>query len=328
MNYLTKIAFLLVSALLLGCVPQPTIPTTLKTDSKLKAPPRLEALSDRTAIGLEWEGADDPNIVGYIVYRGETGAPLVRAGGTYNRFSNHFLDDGDIKQGKQYIYAVSYYTKDGRESPKSPAIAASTLPLPEPISWLASGNILPRKAKVIFRPHSNERINGYIFERRDGKRSDWRVVGKLNGRLHAEFIDENLADGAEYEYRVVSVSFDDLRSRPSEAIITATKPLPPIVTGISATTRIRGKIDIKWNRVKEDANGVYRLYASSSADGGFSPIAELKPVSSASETIEQEGAERFYKVTFVDPDGLESPLQQKAVRGATPAPLQPNAPKK
>jgi fibronectin type 3 domain-containing protein len=322
MNCLMKIAFCLVSALLLGCVPQPTVPTALKTDAKLKPPPRLEAMSDRTAIGLEWEGLDDHNIAGYIIYRGETGAPFARAGATHNRFGNHFLDD-EVKQGRQYLYAVTYYTKDGRESAKSAAIAASTLPLPEPISWLASGNILPRKAKVIFRPHSNERISGYIIERRDSKRGEWRVAGKLNGRLHAEFIDENLADGAEYEYRIVSVSFDDLKSRPSEAVVTATKPLPPIVTGLSATTRLRGKVDLKWNRVKEDANGAYRIYASNSADGGFSKIAELKPTSSASEAIDGEGAERFYKITFTDPDGLESPLQQRAVRGATPAPIAP-----
>jgi fibronectin type 3 domain-containing protein len=280
-------------------------------------------LSDRTAIGLEWEGVDDPNIVGYIVYRGETGSPLVRVGATRNRFSNHFLDVSDIKQGRQYIYAVSYFVKDGRESAKSAAIAAATLPQPEPISWLASGNVLPRKAKVIFRPHSNERISGYVIERRDDKRGEWRVVDRLEGRLHAEFIDQDLADGAEYEYRIISVSFDNLRSRPSDAIVAATKPLPPIVTGLTATTRLRGKIDLKWNRAREDARGAYRIYASNSADGGFSSIAEVKPTSAASESIAQEGADRFYKITFVDPDGLESPLQQRAVRGATPAPIAP-----
>ncbi|MDR0665544.1 MAG: hypothetical protein LBF86_08525 [Helicobacteraceae bacterium] len=323
MNCLAKVVFVLASALLLGCVRQPTIPSDLKLDLKLKGPPRLEALSDRTAIGLEWEGIDDYNVAGYIVYRGEGGSPFTRVGSASNRFSNHFLDDNDIKQGRSYIYAVSYYTRDGRESVKSAAIAASALPIPEPISWLASGNILPRKAKVIFRPHSNERISSYIIERRDSRRGEWRVVGKLQGRLHAEFIDENLADGAEYEYRVVSVSFDELRSRPSEAIVTATKPLPPVLTGVSASTKIRGKIEVKWNRAKEDAGGVYRVYASNSENGGFSVVAEIKPTSSASETIEKEGTIRFYKVTFVDPDGLESPLQRKAIRGATPAPIAP-----
>jgi fibronectin type 3 domain-containing protein len=322
MSFWTKTLFLLVSALLLACNQQPKIPSELKTDSKLKAPPRLEALGDRTAIGLEWEGIDDYNVVGYIVYRSEAGSPLTRLGATYNRFGNHYLDD-KVTQGRQYIYVVSYYTKDGRESARSAAIGASTLPMPEPISWLAGGNILPRKAKIIFRPHSNERISGYIIERRDGKKGDWRVAGKLEGRLHAEFVDEKLADGAEYEYRIVAVSFDDLRSRPSEIVITATKPLPPIVTGLSATTKLKGKIDVKWNRAKEDAGGTYRLYASNSDSGGFSQIAEVKPAAGASETIDKEGAERFYKITFVDPDGLESPLQQKAVKGATPAPIAP-----
>jgi fibronectin type 3 domain-containing protein len=315
--------FFLALALLTGCVPQPKIPSDLKVDNKLKPPPRLDAMSDRTAIGLEWEGVDDYNVAGYIVYRGDSSAPLTRVGGSHNRFSNHFLDDNDIKQGRQYIYAVSYYTKDGRESAKSAAIGASALPMPEPISWLASGNILPRKAKVIFRPHNNERISGYIVERRDSKRGEWRIAGKLQGRLHAEFIDDGLADGAEYEYRIVSVTFDGLKSRPSEAIITATKQLPPTVTGLSATTKLKGKIDIKWNRLKEDGGGTYRVYASDSPDGSFSQIAEVKPRNSVSETIASEGATRFYKVTFVDPDGLESRLQQKAVRGATPPPPQP-----
>ncbi|MDR2033445.1 MAG: hypothetical protein LBP89_02300 [Helicobacteraceae bacterium] len=314
MRLWTKIVFLLASAIFLGCNPQPKVPDTLKTDPKLKAIARLDVMPDRSAIGLEWEGLDDYNIAGYLIYRAAPNAKLTRIGATANRFSNHYIDD-DIEQDRQYIYSVSYYTKDGRES-RQFVIPASTLPLPEPVSWVSSGNILPRKAKIIFRPHSNERINGYIIERRDKKQTTWRVVGKLEGRLHAEYIDENLDDGAEYEYRIIAVSFDDLKSRPSEIVITATKPLPPQVTGLSASTGLRGKIELKWRRVKDDAGGTYRIYASNSADGGFSQIAELT-ANLATETINADGAERFYKITFVDYDGLESPLSAKAVRGAT-----------
>lgn len=303
----------------LGCATQPKVPNTLSRDANLEVVSEVTSISDRNAIGLEWKRVDNPDIVGYLIYRGEPGLNLTRVGATDNRFTTHYLDTREINHPHQYVYRVSYFTKDNRESEPSANEIANTPRVIEAISWINSVPKLPRMAKIIFRPHTSERISGYTIERRDRKNTEWKSVARLNGRLHAEYLDKGLADETEYEYRVIAESFDNLHSVPSSIVITVTKPLPPKVTNLTATTDKIGTINIKWKRLANDADGFYRVYASNSDSRGFSVIAELKTTDGANEQIDKAGAERFYKVSFVDEDGLES-LVGAPVRGATQAP--------
>jgi fibronectin type 3 domain-containing protein len=296
---------------------QPKIPENLKTDINLPAPANLITLSDRAAIGLEWESIDDPLIAGYIIYRAEPNANFTRYGAIGTRFSNHFLDEKPART-TPYAYAVSAYTADGRESPRGAPALGATLPALEAVSFVAGGNVLPRRAKIIFRPHPNERVSGYEVERREtGKKADWRRIARLEGRLHAEFIDEDLADDARYEYRVTAVAFDGLKSAPSEIVRTTTKTAPKAVIGLRASSNFTDKIEVRWQRATDDANGFYRVYAASRENGFFRAIADVKAADTAVEKPLDRGETRFYKVTFTDEDGLESALQSKPVYGAT-----------
>jgi fibronectin type 3 domain-containing protein len=293
------------------------VPSDLIRDEKLAVVVSVLPMSDRNAIALEWEAIDDPNITAFLIYRGEPGLNLTRIGVTMNRFTTHYLDTTQLQDAYQYVYRVSYFTKDGRESVASANIAASTLNKLEPISWIQGVSRLPRMGKIIFRPHQNERVNGYIIERRDKQHPEWKTAGTLRGRLHAEFIDVGLEDNTEYEYRVIARSFDGLKSEPSAIVITATKQLPKAVTALTASVDRRGVIMLKWRRLPNDSAGFYRIYASDSQTRGFDAIAELKATNSAKETIDKDGTVRFYKITYVDEDGLESPISDKAVQGAT-----------
>ena len=299
-----------------GCALQPKVPDELRRDDSLGAVQNILAISDRNAIAFEWDNIDDPLIAGFLIYRGEPSTNLTRIGNTKTRFNTHFVDSKELQQSHQYVYRISYYTTDNRESSLSENIVVSTQALPAPISFIASVSGLPRMSKIIFRPHPSERVSGYRVERRTGK-AEWQSVGKLEGRLNGEYIDEKLNDNTEYEYRVIALTHDGLQTRPSDIVITATKKLPNEVKGLSASTTLNDKIELKWTRLVNDQSGVYRVYASKFAKLGFSVITTVKARGTATETGLGAGKERYYKVTFVDADGLESPLAATAIRGAT-----------
>lgn len=300
-----------------GCIMQPKAPAERKIDAALERVSEVLAMSDRNAVAFEWKAISDPQIAGFIVYRGEPGMMLTQVGVTGSRFNTHYVDTKDLLEGHQYIYRISSFTADGRESDPSPNVTANTISKLEPVGIVAGVSNLPKTAKLIFRPHPNERVSGYRIERRDKRNSGWKAIETLKGRLNAEFIDTPLEDGTEYEYRVIVVSHDNLVSLPSETVRVTTKQRPPTVGGLTATTDRNGAIEISWKRLPNDGEGAYRLYASSRESGGYGVIDEVRAVSGAVEKFEKGAIERFYKVTFIDHDGLESALQDRGARGAT-----------
>ena len=300
-----------------GCQPQPRVPENLKPDENLTVVSNVLALADMNAVGFEWDRVTDPHVAGFLIYRGEPGNKLDRVGAVGNRYATHYVDAQNLLPGRDYLYRISLYTADGRESIPTKNVAVKTRPLPPPVSFVQSVPGLPRMSKIIFRPHPDDRVNGYLFERRTAKQPEWKNVGKLEGRLHAEFFDTGLEDNMEYEYRVIARTSAGLLTAPSDIVITATKPLPPAPAGLSATTDLPKSIKLNWNRLPNDQNGSYRLYSSRYEKLGYSVIATLKNVASATEKLPEDGATRFYKLSYVDKDGLESLLPDAPVRGQT-----------
>lgn len=308
-----------------GCQPQPRVPENLKSDENLTKVSNVLALADMNAVGFEWDRVTDPHVAGFLIYRGEPGGKLDRVGAVGNRFSTHYVDTQNLLPGRDYLYRISLYTVDGRESIPSANVAVKTRPLPPAISFVQSVPGLPRMSKIIFRPHPDERITGYVFERRTAKAPQWRTIGKLQGRLHAEFFDTGLEDGMEYEYRIIAHTHDGLQTEPSDIVITVTKPLPPAPANLNATQDKPKSITLSWERLSNDDNGTYRLYASRYEKLGYSAIADIKKANAATEKLNEDGAVRYYKISYIDKDGLESLLPEAAVRGQTLA--KPAAPR-
>lgn len=309
--------------LLLGCANSPKVPENLTVDTKLPRVANIEYISDINSVGFEWSSVKDPTVAGFLIYRGEPEQKLDRVGAVDNRFATHFVDSKDILPNHNYIYRFSLYTSDGRESVATDNLHIKTKPLLEPVSFIESVPNLPRMSKIIFRPHPSERIGGYVIERREASEEKWKNVGELKGRLNAEFFDKNLKDNTEYEYRVVAKTYDGILLDASDIVITVTKPLPEMVSGLTASSDLAKKIEIKWQKVPNDGNGSYNLYASSYERIGFAKMGSFK-TTGAVEKIDEDGATRYYKVTFMDADGLESIMQDNPIKGST---LQkPNSP--
>lgn len=325
MKSLTKISLnvFLMIGLFSGCAQnlqdglKPTVESA-QIDNTLQPVELNGHLEEMTSIAFEWKVVTDPRVEGFYIYRND---PSSQNGEFYriekikSRFSTHFVDN-DLKAGTQYQYKFTSFSANGSESVPSDVYFVKTLPLLESVSYLYVTTNMPQSAKIIWRPHPNTDVKSYQIERKAVSDSDWKVIKKIEGRLNAEYIDTDLKNNTSYAYRIRVVTFSGVTSNPSEAFSIVTKPLPVPVLDVRATNKLQGSIVISWSENPETDLMHYKVYRASSPSGSYSAIAKVKDTT-FTDSIEENGVVKYYKVTAVDKDGLESLQGDVPAQGST-----------
>ena len=310
-------SILLTSSIILaitGC----TNNVPLKSSPKVKQVKEFRTLSDRNSIALEWNIVNEPNIAGYYIQRSENAKDYKTIEKIENKYITHYTDT-DLKPNKIYFYKISSYTKKG-----IPSFAkfkkARTLDKLEAIPFIANAGIKVKGViKLVFRPHPNERVEGYYIERFNDNASKWERIASLEPRLRAEYIDKGLIDGKVYRYRVIAYTFDDIESYPSKVIVAQTLQKPKVIVNITATTNLPKKIELNWQKVPGAVE--YKIY-SSDIDGAYNLLTTTKNTHYI-DKIDKDGYNKYYKITSIDKYGIES-LKSQSVMGSTLAiPAQP-----
>ncbi|MCF6310072.1 MAG: hypothetical protein L3J19_06315 [Sulfurimonas sp.] len=280
---------------------------------------------DMNAIALEWASLEDPRVKGVYIYKVALDEKDIPENEYYdtvdNRFSTHYLDT-EIVPDSKYNYYFKTFSANA-ESRKSKTTLIQSLPLMESTTWIHSIQGMPRSAKIIWRPHTNEKVKEYIIQRRTLQDEYWDNVSTVRGRLNAEYIDKKLKDNFTYIYRIRAVTYDHLTSKPSQEVKVITKALPQELTKIEATINLSRKIEIKWETSKTKDFLKYKLYRASKPDGKYKLISDLTK-NFYVDIIEEDAKQYFYRVSVVDKDGLESIHDNYSVQGKTL--LKPNAP--
>lgn len=299
-----------------------TEPSKPRIDNTLEAVDSnsIRTIPDITAIAFEWQKVDDLRVNGYYVYRAnmnEEGQKLKRITFVPNRYATHYVDT-KLEPNSRYLYAIASATPQSSESKPTTAYSAQTLPVPAPVSFIQAISNMPRQVKVLWRPHESERIKTYILERTTPTTAKWEEIATLDGRLQVEYIDTKLKDNVVYMYRLTAVTFDGIKSMPSEIVRAQTKPLPLPANKVHATNDLPRKIIVTWEpSPTEDVIG-YNLYYNNSADGSFDILKKFPNTATTYEdVINEDGKHRFYKVTAVDKDNLESALLMNSTMGST-----------
>lgn len=328
MKLWTLITLCTASLLILsGCGVKPTPKKEAVVDDTLPiiALTKNGTIVDVNAIALEWEPIEDQRVKGVYIYKVNLDDVKENQNEYYdtvdNRFSTHYLDS-KVEPDSKYGYYFKTYSADA-ESRKSKITAISSLPLMESVTWLHSIGNMPRSAKIIWRPHTNQKVKSYIIQRKTLEEDVWRDIATVNGRLNAEYIDKNLKDNFTYKYRIKAVTFDNLVSKPSKEVTAITKELPKELTQITASTDLPKKIQIKWEESDTKDFLLYRLYRSSNIDGSYKVVIDTKK-NSYVDLIEEDGKEYFYRVSVFDKDKLESVYKNYSVLGKTL--IKPNSP--
>jgi len=303
--------------LLTGCAnlnkPAPKSNPNLPTVKEFKAYP------DRNAIALFWSPI--PKMSGYYIQRFDSKYKKWIQIATINDPFKSIYVDTKLKPNHLYKYRIATFNKNGVPS-LAKETAQKTLPPLSPVIPLEARPITKGKLKIIFRPHPNERVKEYIIQRYNDKKTKWEDITTLQPRLSVEYIDSGLKDGKIYKYRIIAVSFDNIKSIPSKVIVASTYPKPPVVMNVKATINLPKKIVVTFSPVKDAV--AYKIYISSSPNGNFE---FYKKITSTAFTdyINKDGFIRYYKITAVSKYGTESLLSETpAVMGETlPKPAKP-----
>ena len=306
--------------ILSGCGATPTPKKEAVVDSTL---PVIEltktgTFADMKAIAFEWKTLQDSRVEGIYIYKmspSEDGKKSEQAYYTTieNRFATHYVDNG-VKPDSRYSYSFKTFSKDAESMP-SKIVTVNSLPVLESVSWIHSVTGMPRSAKLIWRPHTNQKVKAYLIERKTLSDEKYEEVGRVHGRLNAEFIDKDLKDNYVYKYRVRVWTYDDIVSTPSEIVKVITKALPKKVTNIRTTTDLPKKVELYWSKSTEEDFALYHVYRAEESDGTYELIAKLHN-NNHTDKIDIDGKKYFYRVSVVDIDGLES-LHEESIVGKT-----------
>lgn len=305
-----------------GCAKQPhPVFDEPQYDTAIPAIPRLQWLGDINAIALEWEPNHDPEIAGYYLYRkpkDDEKATFKRVIHIKNRFQSHHIDFNLPTQSK-YLYQISAVNHKGFESKPTDPINAVTRPTLQSVTYFTSLDKLPRKAKLIWRPHQNGRVHGYIIERMRPGDKEWTKHATLEHRLFAEYIDDQLDDDQVYMYRLRAKTFDGILSTPSDIVKVITKAVPKSIDKVTVSKELPHSITLSWNPLKQDDIAHYNVYRGSSIDGSYTLIAKVT-APHYEDNLTTYGNIFFYKVSAQDFDGLESEHTQSWLGKNLPIP--------
>jgi len=306
--------------ILSGCTPTPADKESAVLDESL---PLVTLTKNGIILGMksvafEWNSIIHPNVQGIYIYKMVENADgmseLVYYTTIQSRFATHYVDTA-VKPDTRYIYTFKTFSAIG-EGRTSRRIVVNTLPVIESVSWIHSVTGMPRVAKIIWRPHSNQKVKAYVMERKTLENEKWKKLDTITGRLNAEYIDEELKDNFVYLYRLRAITYDGITSTPSVTVKVVTKALPNPITNLNATTNIANKININWDESVQEDFALYYLYRSKEIHSGYSVIAKLHN-NNFIDKIKENGKIYFYRVSAVDKDSLESEHSKNTILGMT-----------
>ena len=328
---LSTLSILCTASLLLlsGCVsPEPTPQQKAVTDASLPVVTLTKngIIRDMKTVAFEWKSIQDPRVSAVYVYKrdfsNKDSKKLDYLTTIDNRFQTHFVDSSNCPDGK-YSYAFRVISKDAKGE-LSRVYIVNTLPVLQSVAWIHSIAGLPRMAKIIWRPHSNQLVKSYILERKTLAEDEWDDIATIKGRLNAEYIDAELKDNFVYKYRLKVKTYTGMTSKPSAIVKVVTKSLPKQLENITATKNLPKKIKINWEKTQNKDFIHYNVYRSKEIDGSYDLMIETK-INEYIDDIDEDGKNYFYRVSTIDKDRLESKHEVKSVHGKTLAkPLTPS----
>ncbi|WP_314068277.1 hypothetical protein [Campylobacter showae] len=278
----------------------------------------LKTISDMTEVGFEWTPTPTSNVAGYYLYRSnpnENNGKMKVVADIKDRFASHYVD-ANLAPETTYSYEMRTYNESKQISGPGMIVSTTTKPLMDSVPFVRALTNLPERVKLIWRPHPDLRVASYVVEKADINKENWRQIAEVKGRLNAEYIDDDVKSGRSYKYRVFVKTTSGTISKPSEIVDSTTKQLPSEVVNAQATQNVPKKIILTWDSVASDDFGYYKIYSASSK---YMPYTYLVKTTSNSyeDLINENGATRYYKITIVDKDGLESKKPSEPIIGMT-----------
>lgn len=170
------------------------------------------------AVRLSWTPLNDPDVGGYLIYRGTQPEALKQIEKIKNHTIGSYLDKGSmfasLEDGADYHYVVSSFNLFGAEGKRTPAVTAKTKPRPVSVRGLTV-QTQPQQINVNWEPNPEADIQSYILSRsRNG--GFWSEISRT-GADQTRFTDRDLKPESHYRYKIIAQDSDGLQSDPVES---------------------------------------------------------------------------------------------------------------
>ncbi len=261
------------------------------------------------------------------------------------------FEDRNLLDGGTYYYRIYTVTKTNRTGFPTEPLKISAIGPARPVTGLAAQGGLTRRVVLTWRPATDTNTQGYAILRKSGQ-GGWQKIKTLQGGTHRTHSDENLDDGATYDYRIVSFNAagkesppstsvrattraSDLRDQATEAegrearrpdpssVVAVSRPEPEPVKGLRALGEA-GQISLQWEPHDKGNIAGYEIYRSSEHSPSGEKIADVPAhVQQFSDRNIEEGTKYHYRVMAVYSDGKERQHSSTALSPTGTPPSRP-----
>jgi len=199
-----------------GCSTQGIL--AIGSDKTLPKIIQVKYIVGKSSVGFEWPAIKDSRVTGIKIYRaipqGNKDQRYTKIATIDDRYATHFVDR-NIASNQTYLYTFTTYSLL-KESLPGRVIKIKTQEAFEAVSFIKTYTSDKGVVKILWNPHPNPEISGYILERKIAG-GNWKYLAHIRGRLMPEYIDKSAALGYRYSYRIVARSNGGVRALPSEA---------------------------------------------------------------------------------------------------------------
>jgi len=299
------------------------------------APPRNVAATsgEVRCVPLSWAESPEADVVRYDIYQARSAeGPFEKIGTAAGRATTSFIDGGsnpgNLEDEGVYFYRVRAINAVTAESADSETVRAITRSVPPEVRKVAAVSARPREIPLTWEVSPDASVVGYEVWRSVAGADDWTQIARLNGRDVASYLDRGgekdgtklgrLADGTEYEYKVIAFNTANVRSSASATVRAKTKVIPVPPAGIEVTTNVAESVRLTWKPNPEpDVNG-YLVEVSKRPDDGFRKLTVVRIGGGAALLADDPDLApntiRYYRIQALDREGLVSQWSE-VVRG-------------
>ena len=316
---------------------------TIIEDVAPPAPPaNLSVVADETQAGrvvVRWtlprtdaDGRELTGLAGFVLYRAEGDQGYVPID-TLAADVQSYVDTG-LKSLTSYSYRILSFDAKGNKSQLTTPQVASTLGLPTPANFVATGDI--SRIELRWNGVDNSDLIGYNVYRSARSDVNYEVLPSKEGTPFTTgltaYVDSGLVGGTSFFYKVQAIGRDGLISELSvfvgaTALADEVAPGAPADLAAVADEDDFGRVVISWNAPLRDADNAsltglqtYTVYRSADTNTSFVAVGQ---VDSGQRQLVDTGLDEsttyFYAVTASDGAGNEGP-RSSAVQVRTKGP--------
>ncbi len=263
----------------------------------------------KRTVSFTWNAVDEPDLKGYLVFRGESRNSLVRltprplAPAAKPSWQDTGWQGGGLPSGKTLVYAFAAIDTSLNEgTPQFVEVPIPDTAPPGPALSLSARSTREGRASLAWQPTASRSLALHRVQRKSDV-SFATVIELPAGTV--TWIDPAAAKGKTYTYRVIEVNGLGVESAPSpEAKITVTSSIPPDPpASLSAELTPKG-VALTWPGSSSPDTRGYLIYRAPYKGAQFTRVTPA-PISGTAWIDTKGGKDNLYAVAAVDVSGNE-----------------------